>query len=178
MHLVIFTTDRFRSHWGSCCDEILRNKIIKRQVTRMTESRIIVQLRSGRKTQIYEVIKSDERRSLGEDSHGIFTVSLGASFYRPHPKDDGRLYFHFVCQFTREGGILPSRWWGGTYSALNGGGTYLPRSGLGGYLLSGLAGGGGVLTQVWMGGVPTLAGGRGTYLVGTPPPRVDTPHLG
>ena len=44
------------------------------------ESRIIVQLRSGRKTQIYEVIKSDERRRLGKDSHEIFTVSLGASF--------------------------------------------------------------------------------------------------
>ena len=24
-------------------------------------------------------------------------------FYRPHPKDDGRLYFHFVCQFTPGG---------------------------------------------------------------------------
>ena len=25
-------------------------------------------------------------------------------FYRPHPKDDGRLYFHFVCQSTPGGG--------------------------------------------------------------------------
>ena len=39
-----------------------------------------MQLRSGRKTQIYEVIKSDERRRLWEDSHEIFTASLGASF--------------------------------------------------------------------------------------------------
>ena len=38
-----------------------------------------MQLRSGRKIEIYEVIKSDERRSLGEDSHEIFTVSHVAS---------------------------------------------------------------------------------------------------
>ena len=38
-----------------------------------------MQLRSGRKIKIYEVIKSDERRSLGEDSHEIFTVGYVAS---------------------------------------------------------------------------------------------------
>ena len=27
--------------------------------------------------------------------------------YRPHPKDDGRLYFHFVCQSTPGGGGVP-----------------------------------------------------------------------
>ena len=45
------------------------------------------------------------------------------TFYRPHPKDDGRLYFHFVCQFTWWGGYLPSGWWGGvpTFPGLGGG---------------------------------------------------------
>ena len=62
-------------------------------------------------------------------------------YYRPHPKDDGRLYFHFVCQSTP------------------GGGTYLLGGG-GGGTYSGLGGGGGVPTFPGLGGgVPTLAGG-------------------
>ena len=46
-------------------------------------------------------------------------------YYRPHPKDDGRLYFHFVCQSTPRrgggsqvqdqvgGGTRSSHGWGG-----------------------------------------------------------------
>ena len=33
--------------------------------------------------------------------------------YRPHPKDDGRLYFHFVCQSTPGGGGPRSQIFGG-----------------------------------------------------------------
>ena len=48
----------------------------------------------------------------------------GAVHYRPHPKDDGRLYFHFVCQSTPGGGIPDPALDGGGVPdpALDGGG--------------------------------------------------------
>ena len=78
-------------------------------------------------------------------------ISRSCNFYRPHPKNDGRLYFHFVCQFTPGGGGVP------TFRMVEGG-----------YLLSGLDGrGGGVPT------FPGLGGGRGvpTFWVGGRYPR-------
>ena len=46
--------------------------------------------------------------SSPELSHGHSTNPKCNFFYRPHPKDDGRLYFHFVCQSTpRRGGGVP-----------------------------------------------------------------------
>ena len=70
-------------------------------------------------------------------------MTLNASHshnYRPHPKDGGRYCFQFVCQFTSRGGV--------------------PQSGLGGYPIPDLAGGG-TPSQVWLGGypIPGLAGG-------------------
>ena len=45
------------------------------------------------------------------------------NFYRPHPKDDGRLYFQFVCQFTWGGGypLHRSRWGGYSFPGPGGG---------------------------------------------------------
>ena len=91
-------------------------------------------------------------------------------FYRPHPKDDGRLYFHFVCQSTPGGGgtylpgggggYLPSQVWvGGTYLGRGG---HLPWLGWGGTYLGW---GGGVPTFPGLGGgVPTFPGLDGGYL--------------
>ena len=56
--------------------------------------------------------------------------SKPSDFYRPHPKDDGRLYFHFV--HTCRGGGTPSQVWVGGYpiSGLGRGwGVPHPRSG-------------------------------------------------
>ena len=65
----------------------------------------------------------------------------------------GNIFSLFVC--PHPGGYLPSRWWGGyLLSGLDGGGTYLPGPGGGGYLPSG-----------WWGGVPTLRSGWGGYLL-------------
>ena len=57
------------------------------------------------------------------------------NYYRPHPKDDGRLYFHFVCQSTPRpgggvsqvqvqvgGGTQSSHGWGGPRSQIFRGG--------------------------------------------------------
>ena len=70
-------------------------------------------------------------------------------FYRPHPKDGGRQYFHFVCQSTpqRGWGDTPSQVWkGGGYTipGLDGGGGVLPIPGLDG----------GILSHVWIRGYP------------------------
>ena len=40
----------------------------------------------------------------------LYTINkhlITGHIYRPHPKDDGRLYFHFVCQSTPGGGGVP-----------------------------------------------------------------------
>ena len=81
------------------------------------------------------------------------------SFYRPHPKDGGRYCFHFVCQFTSQGGGYP-----------------IP--GLGGYPIPGLArevphprsGLEGTPSQVWSGGYPISGLARG--VPGVPPDQV------
>ena len=45
-------------------------------------------------------MKITQKRNRYKQPH---TAHL-SDFYRPHPKDDGRLYFHFVCQSTKWGG--------------------------------------------------------------------------
>ena len=59
----------------------------------------------------------------------VWVTKVIPSYYRPHPKDDGRLYFHFVCQSTPGGGggYLIQPWTGGRGGgvpdpALDGGG--------------------------------------------------------
>ena len=44
---------------------------------------------------MYSGKKEVNRRETGENKR-----CLSFRFYRPHSKDDGRLYFHFVCQST------------------------------------------------------------------------------
>ena len=89
----------------------------------------------------------------------VLILSFEYDNYRPHPKDDGRLYFHFVCQSTHGGGGTWSQVWGGTPSQVGGvpglrSGGY-PISGPGGYPVSGP---GGTQSQVW-GGTPSQVRG-------------------
>ena len=67
----------------------------------------------------------------------VVCVTLSAIFmpfyYRPHPKDGGRYYFHFVCQSTPwrgQGYPIPRSGWGGVphSQVLMGGGVPYPRS--------------------------------------------------
>ena len=70
--------------------------------------------------------------------------------------------FTGVCLLTFTGGYLPSGWWGGTYSGLDGGGGGVPTlAGVGGYIpwL-----GWGVPTLARVGGYLPMAGVGGTYL--------------
>ena len=90
-------------------------------------------------------------------------ASFWCGFYRPHPKDDGRLYFQSVHTF---GGGVPD-------PALDGGGTW-SSLGQGGYLI-----------QPWMGGrgegkgrYPNLGWGGYPNLVGVPHFQGGTPSLG
>ena len=98
--------------------------------------------------------------------------------YRPHPEDDGRLYFHFVCQSTPGGGVpdpaldggegegyLIQPWTGGVpYPALDRGGEGGGGQGRGvpdPALDRGGGRGGGYLIQPWMGaGGPGLSKGK------------------
>ena len=126
-------------------------------------------------------VSSSTNRGLFHISFSVCTCDLSliskvfgvfsAYFYRLHPKDDGRLYFHFVCQSTpwQGGTYLPCTRGGGYPPSQVGWGTHLYRGG-GGYLpwqrVPTFPGSrhipwqGGYLP--WQGGVPTLAGG--TYL--------------
>ena len=101
-------------------------------------------------------------------------------FYRLHPKDGGRQYFHFVCQsMPRQGGGYPitdvDRGYpipglDGVHHHRSGGGLPHPRSGLGiphlrsgwGYPILGLDGmyPGVPSSQVWMVGVPRVPPAR------------------
>ena len=114
----------------------------------------------------------------------FYTEFFILNFYRLHPKDDGRLYFQFVCQFTHggypiqvTGGVPPSQVWtgGGVLYPADGGGVPHPTDR--GYPLS--RSGWGYPLRRW--GVPYLAGGthpwqgypssrgRGTPRQGYPP---------
>ena len=102
------------------------------------------------------------------------------NFYRPHPKDDRRLYFHIVCQSTPGGGgtYLPGGGGGGGVpTQVWVGGTYLPRSGWGVTTLARVGVvptfpclGGGVPTLVRGGSYLSRSGWGGTYLGRYPPP--------
>ena len=73
-------------------------------------------------------------------------------FYRPHPKDGGRLCFHFVHHLG--GGGYPISGLGGGYPIPGLGRGYpIPGPG-GGYPIPGQGRGGGTLSQVWMGYPP------------------------
>ena len=120
--------------------------------------------------------------------HLLWFLMGGLSCYRPHPKDDGRLYFHFVCQFIPGGGTYLLGGWGGTYSGLVGGVPTFPGLGGGVPTFPGLGGGVPIFPGLG-GGVPTFPGPGGGYLpcpgrvplprVGTPLPRAGTPpHQG
>ena len=78
------------------------------------------------------------------------SMDVNGPYYRPHPKDEERYCFQFVCQFTPRGGVPhPRSGWGGTPSQVWMGG--YPISGLrAGYPIPGLDG-----------GVPHLRSGQG-----------------
>ena len=115
---------------------------------------------------------SEGRISSDGDIREADEISIGSSYYqstlkkkryyRPHPKDgEGNVFSLSVSSHLGRG--VP------TYSGLDWGGTYLPRSGRGGggvpTLRSGWEVGGGTYSGLdW--GVPTLAGGGGYLLSG------------
>ena len=87
-----------------------------------------------------------------------------SNIYRPHPKDDGRLYFQSVHTWGGEGYPIQP-WTGGSQSSLGWGGVPIqpwtgwgPRSSLGRGVPNPALDGGGP-NQPWMGGYPNLGGG-------------------
>ena len=108
--------------------------------------------------------------SIG-DNRSLQTRSRMLTFYRPHPKDEGRYCFQFVCQFTPGGeypvpglgrGGTPCQVWirGGTPSQVWMGGCPIPglyRRGTPSQVWTG-----GTPSQVWTGGhpIPGLDGGH------------------
>ena len=90
--------------------------------------------------------------------------------YRPHLKDDGRLYFQFVCPFTPGGGT-PSSCWGVPSSPGPGGGYPIH-----------LMGGGGTSSQIQAWGTNPADGGYPIQLMGVRqqgvPPSREYPPAG
>ena len=102
-------------------------------------------------------------------------TSLSADIYRPHPKDDGRLYFHFVCQSTPGGGYQVSDFRGGGVPGLRFRG--------GGYQVSDFRGGGGYLVSVkgklfdTRFGLIHVQTGQKIFVKGPPPPPRNSKKL-
>ena len=91
-------------------------------------------------------------------------------FYRPHPKDDGRLFFHFVCQSTPGGGVPGLRFSGGPRFS---GGSQIFRGflrffGRGGGGVPGLSKGKNFWHQIWL---DTCSDWEKIFCQGNPPPR-------
>ena len=97
-------------------------------------------------------------------------------YYRPHPKDDGRLYFHFVCQSTPGGGGTRSQIFGGGYQVSDFWGGYQVSDFCGGgYMVSDFQGGGymvsvkGKLFDTRFGLIHVQTGKK-NFVKGPPPP--------